>query len=212
MKKSVVLSIAIVLVSAFVSLVVFAATPKISNDSLKENSSDNSVLNVVNDESEKPDETEVLKARFSNMLNHNFVYDETFDSVEDIVNNSLIALLDMKDNEEDSFIREEIVANYVYNMYGIEIEDFSLINKDMPKKEGYVFIIPRGYEIYSHEITDVSMNEDGSYTVRSNLSIATHDGQQASEVCETLFVKNEKSQFGFSMIYSNILLLETATV
>ena len=32
--------------------------------------------------------TEVLKARFLNMLNHNFVYDEDFHSVEDVVNNS----------------------------------------------------------------------------------------------------------------------------
>lgn len=212
MKKSFVLSVAIVLVSAFVSLVVFAASPKISKDSIKENSNDNSLINVVNTENEEPDETEVLKARFSNMLNHNFVYDSAFDSVEDIVNNSVIALLDMKDNEEDSFIKEDIVANYVYNMYGIEIEDFSIINKDMPKKEGYVFIIPRGYEIYSHSITDIITNEDGSYTVKSNVSIATHDGQQSNEICETLFVKNENSQFGFNMVYSNFSVLETATI
>ena len=146
------------------------------------------------------------------MLNHNFVYDDAFHTVEDVVNNSVVALLDMRENEDDSFILETLVENFVYNMYGIEIEDFSLINKGMPQKQGYVFIIPRGYEIYSHEIVDVLQNEDGSYTVKSNVSIATHDGQDFTEVCETLFVKNENSQFGFNIVYSNISAVETANV
>ena len=210
MKKSVVLSLAVVLVLALVSMVVFAATPKNSADLEKVSSNDNSVITVV--DNEKLDETEVLKARFLNMLNHNFVYDEDFHSVEDVVNNSVVALLDMRENEDDSFIDETLVYNFVYGMYGIEIDDFSSINQEMPKKDGYVFIIPRGYEIYSHEITDISINEDGSYTVKSNVSIATHDGQDITETCETLFVENENSQFGFNMVYSNFLVEETANI
>lgn len=210
MKKSVILSVAIVLASALISMIVFAATPQISPIAEKESLNENSVITVA--DKEKPQETEILKARFLNMLNHNFVYDDAFDSVEDIVNDSVIALLDMRENGADSFIPETVVKNYVYNMYGIEIEDFSLINKEMPKKEGYVFIIPRGYEIYSHSITDIILNEDGSYTVKSNVTIATHDSQEFTEACETLFVKNENSQFGFNMIYSNFYVLETATI
>lgn len=212
MKKSVILSLAVILTSALVSIVVFAATSKMANVSKDENSKNDAVITISENENEKPDETEVLKARFSNMLNHNFVYDDAFHTVEDVVNNSIIALLDMRDSEDDSFIKEEVVSNYVYDMYGIEIKDFSTINKQMPKKDGYVFIIPKGYEIYSHEITDVFVNEDGSYTVRSNVSIATHDGQSEIEICETLFVKNENSQFGYNMVYSNFSTLETSNI
>jgi hypothetical protein len=89
-------------------------------------------------------------------------------------------------------------------MYGIEDIDYSLINADFSKKEGYVYILPRGYELYSHKVESVTLNEDGSYTVKTNVSISTHDGLKINEVCETLFVKNDASSFGFNIVYSNI--------
>lgn len=150
-----------------------------------------------------PDNQKVLEARFLNMLNHSFVYDSDFDTVEDIVNSSVAALLDMR-TEDEMFINENVVADYVYNMYGVEIEDFSDINADFPKLDGYVFVLPRGYSLYNHEMVSSVVNEDGSFTVTTSVRISTHDNGEYIESCTTLFVANPDSQFGYNIIYSNI--------
>lgn len=160
-------------------------------------------VEVLNSADAAPDSQKILEARFLNMLNHNFVYGSDFDTVENIVNSSVIALLDMR-TEDGDFIAENVVADYIYNMYGVELEDFSDINTDFPKAEGYVFVLPRGYSLYSHEIASVSANEDGSYTVTTNVKISTHDNGEYVDTCTTLFVANPESQFGYSIIYSNI--------
>ena len=43
-------------------------------------------------QSEAPDASKIIEARFLNMLNHSYVYNDAFDSVEEIVNSSVIAL------------------------------------------------------------------------------------------------------------------------
>ncbi len=160
-------------------------------------------VEVLNSADALPDGEKILEARFLNMLNHNFVYGSDFDTVEAIVNSSVAALLDMR-TEDESFIAENVVADYIYNMYGVVIDDFSDINADFPKEEGYVFVLPRGYALYSHEIASVNVNEDGSYTVTSSVKISTHDNGEYIDTCTTLFVANPESQFGYSIIYSNI--------
>ncbi len=162
------------------------------------------VITVADTDKSSADATKVLETRFLNMLNHNFVYDDTFCSVEDIVNSSMPALLQHRDTENESFINETYVADYVLNMYGIEDIDFSTINTDFEQMDGYVYIIPRGFTRYSHKITSVTDNEDGSYTVKTKISSASHDGIDFIDTCTTLFVPNANSAFGFSIIYSNI--------
>lgn len=150
-----------------------------------------------------PEAQKVIEARFLNMLNHSFVYDSCFDTVGDIVNCSVAALLDHRTEDED-FIPESIIADYVYNMFGVEIEDFSAINADFPKYEGYVYVLPRGYSVYSHEMVSCVMNEDGSFSVTTNVKISTHDNGEYIDTCTTLFVANPESQFGYNIVYSNI--------
>ena len=43
----------------------------------------------------------VNQARFLNMLNHNFVYGSDFENADDVVNNSVLALLDLRDSENE---------------------------------------------------------------------------------------------------------------
>ena len=62
-------------------------------------------------------------------------------------------------------------------MYGIEIDDMSQLNAEFPQIDGYLYIIPRGYTTYSHSILSVEQNEDGSYTVVSNVTVKGHDLQ-----------------------------------
>ena len=104
----------------------------------------------------------------------------------------------------DSFIEESRVKDYLYNMYGVEVENLSSVNADFPKKDGYVYIIPRGYTVYKHEVASVRLNEDGSYTVTTNVTIDSHDSREDGKAV-TLFVKNNNSQFGFNIISSEII-------
>ncbi|MBE6750397.1 MAG: hypothetical protein E7560_04465 [Ruminococcaceae bacterium] len=151
-----------------------------------------------------PEFDEILKARFLNMLNHNFVYDDDIASYESVVNSSVIALLNFRDGEDDSFIAQHIVDGYVFDMFGIEDIDYSAINADFPQKPGFVYIKPCGFATFSHEILSITENEDGSYTVKTTVTIDSHDSDVYTDVCETLFVRNEKSSFGFNIVHSNI--------
>lgn len=154
--------------------------------------------------SENFDKEKVLEARFLNMLNHSFAYDEELASVEDLVNCAVTALC-VTGGTDDSFIEESRVEDYLYNMYGVEVENLSSVNADFPKKDGYVYVIPRGYTVYKHTIGSVRLNEDGSYTVTTSVTLDSHDGKEEGKAV-TLFVKNSNSQFGFNIISSDIIV------
>ena len=154
--------------------------------------------------SENFDKEKVLEARFLNMLNHSFAYDEELASVEDLVNCAVTALC-VTESTDDSFIEESRVEDYLYNMYGVEVENLSSVNADFPKKDGYVYVIPRGYTVYKHTVDSVRLNEDGSYTVTTSVTLDSHDGKEEGKAV-TLFVKNSNSQFGFNIISSDIIV------
>ena len=94
----------------------------------------------------------ILSARFLNMHNHNFVYNSDFECVDDMINSSMPALLDLRDEAEPEFIAEGYVKGYIKDMFGIEIEDMSGLNADFPHKDGFVYILPKGFADYHHEL------------------------------------------------------------
>lgn len=141
---------------------------------------------------------EVQQVRFANMLNHNFVYDSDFDSEEAIVNNAMLSMLDLSDDGE--FISQQYVEGFVEDMYGVRITDKQSINADFPQKDGYYYIIPRGFATYDHEIIKVSQNEDGSFLVESDVTVCAHDDEPITLTAKSLFVKNENSAFGYNII------------
>lgn len=147
-------------------------------------------------------EDKVLEARFLNMLNHNFVYNQDFYSDAALVNNSMLALLDVA---QDSFVEEAVLSDYIYNMYGKVYNSFDFLGENLPQKEGYVYILPRGYEEYTHTAASITANEDGSYTVITNVAISALDGSVQNVKCETLFLPAEDSAFGYNMLYSDII-------
>ena len=150
------------------------------------------------------DSKQVLETRFLNMLNHSYVYDEDFDSLEKIVNNSVVALLDFRDSENPDYIPESVVYGYLYDMFGLEIKDFSGLNSDFPHKEGYVYILPRGYVKYEHKAVSLTYCEDGTYLFETSVNIKTHDGSEEDSVCKTRFFSNSASSFGFNIVTSEI--------
>ena len=146
-------------------------------------------------------EERVLGARFLNMLNHNFVYNNEFESVYEMTACSEVALLD---KAEDGYIKQSLIAGYLYNMYWVENTDFAAVTKDFPQRENYVYVIPRGFSVYKHSAPVITENEDGSYTVVTDVEISSHDSDVETAKATTLFVKNENSAFGFNIISSDI--------
>lgn len=146
-------------------------------------------------------EEKALGARFLNMLNHNFVYNDAFESVYEMTACSEVALLD---KAEDGYIKQSLIAGYLYNMYGVENADFATVTKDFPQRENYVYVIPRGFSVYKHSAPVITENEDGSYTVVTDVEISSHDSDAENAKATTLFVKNENSAFGFNIISSDI--------
>ena len=71
-------------------------------------------------------------------------------------------------------------------MYGKIYESFE------SDKEGYLYVLPRGYSLYSHEIVNVTDNLDGSYTVVTNVEISLDDGTVINDTASTVFLKNTK--------------------
>lgn len=146
-------------------------------------------------------EEKALGARFLNMLNHNFVYNDAFESVYEMTACSEVALLD---KAEDGYIKQSLIAGYLYNMYGVENADFAAVTKDFPQRENYVYVIPRGFSVYKHSAPVITENEDGSYTVVTDVEISSHDSDAETAKATTLFVKNENSAFSFNIISSDI--------
>lgn len=145
------------------------------------------------------------EARFLNMLNHNFVYNADFEDADTMVNQATLALLDLRDSTNEDYIKDTFVKGFVKDMYGIEITDMSEFNAQYPQLDGYVYIIPRGYTSYTHTIVSVEENEDGSYTVISNVTSSDHDAIGNTQKAVSLFVKNASSAFGYNMIYCNTI-------
>ncbi len=142
------------------------------------------------------------QARFLNILNHNFVYGSDFDNLDVMINNSIIALLDSSEGE---FIKECYVRDYMKDIFGIELDDLSMLNAEFPSREGYVYIIPRGFSMYKHSFVSASLNEDGSYSVVTEVTIDTHDGEHITAKAHSLFVESAESAVGYNLIYSNII-------
>jgi len=146
-------------------------------------------------------EDKVLEARFLNMLNHNFVYNEAFYDDCKLVENSVLALLDVA---EGSYVAEDYLGDYLFNMYGRCYSGFEFLGEVYTEKEGYVYIAPRGYSEYNHKIVSITDNNDGSFTVITDVEISNMDGSLELLECETVFLEAEDSAFGYNIMYSEI--------
>ena len=148
-----------------------------------------------------------LQTRFLNMLNRNFVYNSDFESADVVTENSVLALLDRRDSENPDYISEETVKGFVYDMYGIKIVEIT--EDEDVHKDGFVFIVPCGFTRFNHKITSIIENEDGSFTVTSDVNVNAHDDEPFVTTAETLFVPNVNSAFGYNIVYSNLKGVES---
>lgn len=142
----------------------------------------------------------VMKARFENMLNNNFLYGSDFESHKVIIENSILALLD---KGIDGEIDKSLVLGFIADMYGLQVDPAAAEYDFAPASEGMFVILPRGYTEYEHKVTEVSEDE-GGYTVTSEVVVLTHDGEEYKTTATTIIVPNEGSSFGYNIISSEI--------
>ncbi|MBO5726052.1 MAG: hypothetical protein J6S00_03190 [Clostridia bacterium] len=149
-----------------------------------------------------PDANLVENARIENLLNLNNVYGDDFLSNEKLTNLAAIALRSYAD--KSGFINEALLTTYVKDLYDIDLVITDDINADMPKKDGYVYLIPRGFAKYAHTVTSVEDFTD-FILVTSDVTVYYHDGGQSTGVATTILVKNENAVYGYNIIDSNIV-------
>ncbi len=160
--------------------------------------SDEKTVDIISDKSTSLSQTEL---NLLSMLNHNFVYGSAFDNADDVVNLSMNALLSYKN---DDYIKENLVTDFVNNMYGIDVVDLSEFNSQYPHKDGYVFVVAGGFTRYNHKNISIKNNEDGTISVRTDVTVFYHDGNKDVYKANSLFVPNENSSFGYNIVYSEI--------
>ena len=144
----------------------------------------------------------VLTARIAHMLSLNFVYDDAADNDFDLIQNSAIALLDTAEEHNGFlYIKSSLLKGLIFNLYGrrVDISDADL--GFMPAVEGYVAIVPRGYDTFEHKLISVEPAVAG-LTVTSIMTVYPHDGEPYSVRCVTEFAVNSESSFGYSIIKS----------
>lgn len=146
-----------------------------------------------------PDLDAVKAARFQNLLNMSTVYGEDFLDNQKLVNAALVVLKNYAD--EEGFIENAIVSTYIKDMYDINLDINEKINEGLPQKEGYVLLIPRGHSVYNHTVTEIT-EKDSFILVTSSVTVTTHEGETFELECQTKFIENEQSSFGFSILDS----------
>ena len=157
--------------------------------------------NVVNTPTTQPDEALMFSARVENLLNRNNVYGDDFVSNEKLTNLAATALRSYAD--EHGFIEEGIVTQYVKDLYDIDLVITEDINRDMPKKDGYIYLIPRGFTGYKHDV--ILITDMGDYIeVISEVTITYHDLGADKGIATTYIVKNENSPYEFNILNSVI--------
>ena len=157
------------------------------------------VTNVVNEAS--PDPQLVLEARLENLLNINYIYGDDILDNEKLLNKAAVSLKSLAD--DNGFIEQTAVTSFIKDLYDIDLVITDDMNSDMPKKEGYVYLIPRGYTKYEHTITGISV-EDGVIRVTSAVKVNYHDSEATEATATTIFVENQNSRFGYNIVSSEI--------
>ena len=191
MKKSVFIFVLCfaVLFSSGLSCVNFSASAAVDEKPAVE------VLQTV-----KPEKDIVKLSRLENMLNHNFLYGDDFSDMNTVINNSCLALLEKM---EDQFISTDILFPFIENAYGISVYLDDDFGEGFPKKDGAVYVVPRGFTSYTHTVINL-VEEGDTLTVTSLALSESHDGEKEELVCTTVFKVNRESAFGYNIVESNL--------
>lgn len=204
---SVVLSVAVVVCSAhFVG-----SGAELEKTAVKYLENEKTVANLKLDTTELPSEKEqavepevdlaAAEERLVAMLNMNYCYGACFEDEKELSIRAAIALMDYcQEVEGYGFgVNASLVAGFMKSFYGVEVDP-----GDIADQSGYVMI--PSFECGTVLHTPVSITEEaGVITVVTCAEI--YDGGEMLDtfLAKSEFVKDEVSEFGFNLKFSELL-------
>lgn len=139
-------------------------------------------------------ETEV----FTTMLNKNFLYNEAFVSDADLIEGTMLSIMD---EAVEGRLLKNRVAEFMLDFYGVTMNENAYDANYIAGE--YFYYIPKGFNKAEHVIT--SIDYDGEcYTVCSTANFSAHDAQEEPIKVTSTFIKNENSTFGFNLLNCTI--------
>ena len=170
-------------------------------------------LSVSSTPAKAADETALPKsavtaARFETMLNHNYVFADAFHSVSVVTEQSCLALLS---DAEDGVLANTALIPFIKDMYGIDPSVLADEGNEPLALNGTTVIKPRGYTRYTHTVTKITENVDGTFTVYSTVWADAHDENGLFYESVSRFVPAESSRFGYHLLSCELMLTEPAS-
>ena len=136
-------------------------------------------------------------ARFENMLNHNYLFEDEFSSDRDVIEKSIISLNSYVDDNNE--IDKSVVLGFIKNMYGLSVDENSAVYSFAPAGAGKFAVIACGYSQVKHSNIS-AVFEEGRYVVSSDMTVSPHDGDAYTVKVKTIFVENKESSFGYNIV------------
>lgn len=123
-----------------------------------------------------PAEKKYDVAAVTELVSCNRVFGDSIYDDSALIDAAQIVLLD-KATEIDGFlyIEKQTVNDYIYNMYGRRVDEAAGEIYGLPAPEGYYAILPRSYDLMSHAVTDITVQEDGKLAVTTEVTVAGLD-------------------------------------
>lgn len=148
-----------------------------------------------------------VKARLSQLLKLNRVFDDCVDSDRVLIEEAATVLLDQAVDTPsgERVINQQSVLTFIRDLYGRQADPAAGQYDFLPAPEGYFAIPARGYDTYSHEIENLSVLDNGDVTVLSAMTVETHDGDVFQMRVVTLFRPNSASPFGYNILRADII-------
>ncbi len=146
-------------------------------------------------------EQKITASRFETMLNNNYAFGDDFKSVNKLIDAATISLLP---HAENGTLKNFTIADFVENMYGLDVLLIADEGNEVLDANGVYKIIPKGFEKYSHTVTEIYYHADQTITV---YSVAETTGEETAEYgAISRFAENENSVFGFTLLSCEIVI------
>ena len=153
---------------------------------------------------EKATQNNIMASRFETVLNNNYAYADDFSSVSLLLNSAVISLLPIAEEEK---IANSRLIDFMKNMYGVDPSVLCDKDKEPLLVDEFTKITPLGYFKYTHTVTDIALNEDGTYTVYSLAKGFEYENEVQLDAISR-FVPCENSSFGYILVSCELLLPE----
>ncbi len=151
---------------------------------------------------EKNTQGNIMASRFQTLLNNNYAYADDFSSVTLLLNSAVISLLPIAEEEK---LENSRLIDFMKDMYGVDPSVLCDEDKEPILVDGFTKILPMGYFKYTHTVNNITLNEDGTYTVYSLAKGFEYENEVELDAISR-FVPCEDSSFGYILVSCELLL------